>query len=72
MSSNHEISVASLSYQVSHAKTFRKELNFMSVLFLAVVYMCFMITEKHNAKCKKILHLYYFGYHRGRVRICFT
>jgi hypothetical protein len=29
------------------------ELNFMFVLFLAVVYTCFMITEKHNVKCKK-------------------
>jgi len=37
----------------------------MSFLFLAVVYMCFIISEKHDAKCKKILHLDYFYYHRG-------
>ena len=55
MSSSCGISVASLSHEVSHAKTVRKELIFMSVLFLAVVHMCFIITEKHNAKCRKIL-----------------
>jgi len=45
----------------------------MFVVFLAVVYKCFTITEKHNAKCKKKkLHLYYFCYHRGEARICFT